>query len=85
MTILLSDPRVAAVPVAECREPLVVLGPDFGPARALVRAGLAVRLARARAALPPGIGLRVGDRYWALAAGVPAALYRPVAGAEVAA
>jgi D-alanyl-D-alanine dipeptidase len=61
MTILLSDPRVAAVPVAECREPLVVLGPDFGPARAPVRACLAARLARARAALPRGIGLRVAE------------------------
>jgi len=59
MTILLSDPRVAAVPVHECGEPLVALDASFGPARALVRAGLADRLAAARDALPPGIGLRV--------------------------
>jgi len=59
MTILLSDPRVAAVPVHECGEPLVALDASFGPARALVRSGLADRLAAARDALPPGIGLRV--------------------------
>ena len=59
MTILLSDPRVAAVRVHDCAEPLVRLSPVFGPARALVRAGLAERLEQARDALPPGIGLRV--------------------------
>lgn len=59
MTILLSDPRVAAVPVHESGEPLVRLDAGFGPARALVRAGLAARLVTARAELPLGIGLRV--------------------------
>jgi len=59
MTILLSDPRVAAVPVRECGEPLLRLDVGFGPARALVRAGLANRLTEARSALPPGIGLKV--------------------------
>ncbi|WP_244930566.1 M15 family metallopeptidase [Nocardioides sp. W7] len=59
MTILLSDPRVAAVPVHECGEPLVRLDAGFGPARALVRAGLADRLVAARRALPLGIAIRV--------------------------
>ncbi|WP_028474524.1 M15 family metallopeptidase [Nocardioides alkalitolerans] len=59
MTILLSDPRVGAVPVRECGEPLVALDASFGTAHARVRAGLAARLARARTALPAGIGLRV--------------------------
>lgn len=59
MTILLSDPRVAAVPVHECGEPLVRLDAGFGPARALVRAGLADRLVAARHALPLGVTLRV--------------------------
>ena len=59
MTILLSDPRVTAVPVRERHEPLVALDAGFGPARALVRAGLAVRLETARDLLPMGIGLRV--------------------------
>ncbi|HWB36011.1 MAG TPA: M15 family metallopeptidase [Rugosimonospora sp.] len=57
--LLLSDPRVAAVPVHDAGEPLVALDPGFGPGRALVRRGLASRLQSARAALPPGIGLRV--------------------------
>jgi zinc D-Ala-D-Ala dipeptidase len=63
MTILLSDPRVGAVPVAThapaYAEPLVALDASFGPARALVRAGLAVRLETARDLLPQGTGLRV--------------------------
>lgn len=57
--VLLSDPAVAAVPVLGLPEPLVRLDPAFGPARALVRAGLAARLADARSTLPDGIGLRV--------------------------
>ncbi|HET6154662.1 MAG TPA: M15 family metallopeptidase [Marmoricola sp.] len=57
--ILLSDPRVAAVPLAECREPLVELDAFYGRARALVRAGLASRLADASALLPAGISFRV--------------------------
>jgi D-alanyl-D-alanine dipeptidase len=59
MTILLSDARVSAVRVHENSEALERLAPAFGPARALVRAGLAARLADAQAALPLGIGLRV--------------------------
>jgi D-alanyl-D-alanine dipeptidase len=53
MTILLSDPRVGAVPVLDNGEPLV----QFGDAR--VRAGLAARLHAAEASLPLGIRLRV--------------------------
>ncbi|WP_134764596.1 M15 family metallopeptidase [Nocardioides sp. 1609] len=59
MTILLSDPRVAAVPVHDTGEPLVRLPVGLSPVRALVRAGIAGRLAAAAAALPAGIGLRV--------------------------
>jgi zinc D-Ala-D-Ala dipeptidase len=59
VTILLSDPRVGAVPVAELGEPLVALDDSFGSQRALVRTGLAARLAVARDLLPAGIGLRV--------------------------
>ncbi|NPD04160.1 M15 family metallopeptidase [Nocardioides sp. zg-1308] len=59
MTILLSDPRVAAVPVRDSGHPLVRLDASFGPARALVRRGLADRLALAQADLPRGISLRV--------------------------
>ncbi len=59
MTILLSDPRVAAVSVRDTGEPLVRLDAVLSPDRALVRAGLAVRLTRAAAALPAGIRLRV--------------------------
>ncbi|MBB2948284.1 D-alanyl-D-alanine dipeptidase [Actinoplanes lutulentus] len=57
--ILLSDPRVAAVPVRDAGTPLVRLGAEFGAARALVRADLGERLGWARAALPAGLGLRV--------------------------
>ena len=59
MTILLSDPRVRAVPVRDLGEPLVALDLRFGPARAVVRAGLAVRLDAALRLLPAGVGLRV--------------------------
>lgn len=59
MTILLSDPRVTTIPTLDRVEPLVRLDASFGPARALVRAGLAARLAGAAAELPPGIRLRV--------------------------
>jgi D-alanyl-D-alanine dipeptidase len=59
MTILLSDPRVGAVPVRECGEPLVALDARFGPARARVRAGLATRLEHAADLLPRGLALRV--------------------------
>jgi len=68
MTILLSDPRVAAIPVRERHEPLVVLDAGFGPGRALVRAGLAVRLDTARDLLPMGISLRVVEGHRPVAA-----------------
>src|SRR5690242_2325981 len=63
MTILLSDPRVRAVPVVECGEPLVRLPGDLSPAGALVRAGLAERLVAADALLPAGIRLRVVEGF----------------------
>ncbi len=59
MTVLLSDPRVAAVPVHESGEPLVALSAAFGPAQARVRAGLANRLVQAQTLLPRGLRLRV--------------------------
>ena len=59
MTILLSDPRVSAVPLHDNGEPLVALDSSFGAARALVRAGLAARLAVAQELLPRGIRLLV--------------------------
>ncbi|MBA2953101.1 dipeptidase [Nocardioides sp. MAH-18] len=61
MTILLSDPRVRAVPVVECGEPLVRLPRDLSPAGAVVRLGLAERLVAADALLPLGVRLRVVD------------------------
>ena len=57
MTILLSDPRVAMIPVHDNGDPLVPLDPAIG--RTFVRAGLADRLLRAQALLPAGIDLRV--------------------------
>ena len=59
MTILLSDPRVRAVPVVESGEPVVRLPGDISPAGALVRATLAQRLLAADAMLPAGVRLRV--------------------------
>ena len=59
MTILLADPRVAAVPVHDRGEPLVVLPRLLSPTGQLVRADLARRLVEADATLPPGIRLRV--------------------------
>ena len=56
MSILLSDVRVHEMPLRDNGEPLVSL--TFAPAVS-VRAGLADRLHQARAALPPGIDLRV--------------------------
>lgn len=61
--MLLSDPRVAAVPVHESGEPLVRLSEAYGPARAQVRASLASRLALAQTLLPRGLGLRVVEGY----------------------
>jgi D-alanyl-D-alanine dipeptidase len=68
MTILISDPRVSAVPVIECSEPLVRLEPALSPTRELVRSGLAERLRAAHLALPPGIGLRVVEGHRSVAA-----------------
>ncbi|MCW2796469.1 M15 family metallopeptidase [Nocardioides sp.] len=59
MTILLSDPEVTTLPTLDIDEPLVRLDASFGPARALVRVGLAARLELAAAALPAGLLLRV--------------------------
>jgi D-alanyl-D-alanine dipeptidase len=58
MTILLSDPRVAMIPVHDNGDPLVPLDPAIGR-RTFVRAGLADRLLLAQAHLPAGIDLRV--------------------------
>jgi zinc D-Ala-D-Ala dipeptidase len=66
--VLLSDPRVSAVPVRDCGEPLTELGESFGPSRALVRVSVARRLALARGALPRGVGLRIVDGYRTAAA-----------------
>jgi D-alanyl-D-alanine dipeptidase len=63
MTLLLSDPRVSAVPVRDVDEPLVALDPGFGPGKALVRRELATLLESARVALPSGIYLRVVEGY----------------------
>jgi zinc D-Ala-D-Ala dipeptidase len=63
MTILLSDPRVRAVPVVECGEPLVRLPHDLSPAGALVRSGLAERLLAADRGLPAGVRLRVVEGF----------------------
>jgi hypothetical protein len=63
MTLLLSDPRVSAVPVRDVDKPLVALDPGFGPGKALVRRELATLLESARAALPSGIYLRVVEGY----------------------
>ncbi|WP_246081602.1 M15 family metallopeptidase [Nocardioides litoris] len=57
--VLLSDPRVAAVPVDESGEPLVRLPRELSATRERVRRGLAERLASAAGRLPDGIGLRV--------------------------
>jgi D-alanyl-D-alanine dipeptidase len=66
--VLLSDPRVSAVPARECGEPLTELDESFGPCRALVRVSVARRLAQARDMLPRGVGLRVVDGYRTAAA-----------------
>lgn len=63
MTILLADPRVRAVPVSECGDPLVRLPADVSPTGALVRRALADRLLTADAALPPGVHLRIVEGY----------------------
>jgi D-alanyl-D-alanine dipeptidase len=66
--VLLSDPRVAAVPVRDSGEPLTELDESFGSPRALVRVSVARRLALARAGLPKGLGLRVIEGYRTAAA-----------------
>jgi D-alanyl-D-alanine dipeptidase len=66
--VLLSDPRVSAVPARECGEPLTELDESFGPCRALVRVSVVRRLAQARDALPRGVALRVVDGYRTAAA-----------------
>ena len=62
MTVLLADPEITAVPVADSGEPLVPVPADtadpFGE-RPLVRSGVAARLAVAQLLLPPGRRLRV--------------------------
>ncbi|MCD4525307.1 M15 family metallopeptidase [Nocardioides sp. cx-173] len=68
MTILLSDPRVRAVPVRDLGEPLVALDAALSPTRQLVRRGLADRLAAAHVALPSGIGLLVVEGHRPVAA-----------------
>ena len=72
--LLLSDPAVAAVPVADNQEPLVDLR-DVGELRldtrkhdadgayALARSGVAARLLAAQAALPDGLRLLVVECY----------------------
>jgi D-alanyl-D-alanine dipeptidase len=67
MTILLSDPRVAAVPIMDTGEPLVRLDHALSPTREPVRAGLAERLRAAHLSLPPGIGLRVVEGHRSVA------------------
>lgn len=61
MTILLSDPRVGAVPVVDSGEPLVALPADLSPGRCLVRAGVADRLLLAQSLLPSGTRLHVRE------------------------
>src|ERR687885_2228320 len=58
MAILLSDQRVAAVPVDDIGEPLQPLPPELG-GPAWVRAELGRRLLGAARSLPAGVGLRV--------------------------
>lgn len=64
--LLLSDPRVAAVPVSDCGEPLVASGlprlhASADPRGGLVRAGVARRLATAVTALPAGLHLVLAE------------------------
>jgi D-alanyl-D-alanine dipeptidase len=66
--VLLSDPRVTAVPVRDVGEPLTELDESFGHSRALVRASVARRLVLARDELPQGVGLRVIAGYRTAAA-----------------
>jgi len=66
MTILLADPRVAAIPVVDVGEPLVDLrrlAPTASATGRLVRRSLASRLHRAALILPEGVGLNVVEGY----------------------
>lgn len=75
--LLLADPQVAAVPVAETAEPLVDLRTsglrvddryaDGSGAHAYVRQGVQERLLRAQAALPGGTNLLVVEGWRSLA------------------
>jgi len=67
VTILLSDPRVSAVPLLDNHEPLVALDASLSPARALVRQGVAVRLAKAQGLLSGGLRLRVVEGHRSVA------------------
>jgi D-alanyl-D-alanine dipeptidase len=66
--VLLSDPRVSAVPVRDVGEPLIGLDESFGPSRAQVRVSVARQLVRARERLPQGLALRVVEGYRTAAA-----------------
>lgn len=61
--VLLSHPSVAAIPSVQLKDPLVRLGPEFGPARAGVRSLFAARLTEAQRLLPDGISFLVIDGY----------------------
>ncbi|MEU5220036.1 M15 family metallopeptidase [Streptomyces sp. NPDC020807] len=72
--ILMSDPRVAAIPVAECGEPLVDLRADgrlavdprkedADGAFSHLRAGVVERLVKAQALLPAGVRLLFVEGY----------------------
>ena len=67
MTILLSDPRVSAIPVQDNGEALVRLDTMLGR-RVFVRAALADRLLEAQTLLPAGISLHVVEGYRSAAA-----------------
>ncbi|GAA4121461.1 hypothetical protein GCM10022215_26450 [Nocardioides fonticola] len=70
MTLLLSDPAVAAVPLREDGDPLVVLPAPLtaaGVPAVRVRRGLARRLTLAAAHLPAGVGLAVVEGHRAAA------------------
>lgn len=76
--ILMNDPRVTGVPIRDCREPLVDLRDlsflrmdtrlaDPEGAYALLREGVAWRLARAARLLPEGLCLLITEGYRPLA------------------
>ncbi|GAB2987416.1 M15 family metallopeptidase [Nocardioides montaniterrae] len=57
--VLLADPRVGAIPLAECGDALVELDPSIAPVGVRVREGLAERLYAAAADLPRAVRLHV--------------------------